>query len=438
MLGLIGCGRRGTQLIEAAGRTGEIAFSMVCDVDLERANTAAKLAARTTGSRPATAVDYRDVLDDKAVEGVIIATPDHWHVVQFLAACEAEKDIYIEVPVAPTLLEAEAMTQAARQHKRVVQVGLQLRSSRYFREAGMIANSGQLGRVAQTRTWSFARQSPIDAKPDGTAPANLNYDAWLGPAPEAPYNPNRIEHADHFWAYGGGEAARWNIHLQDLMAAAMRVTVPTSVVAVGGNHGLGDARETPDTLDVLFEYKSPRGDFTHAYSLRLSNAYAGWGPAGLPPLDGNPILTGDMPARSGVQFFGRERTLFTNGQRLLMLPASDESPVDDLQYLGIGSSREPSAPQPAPETPDSLTVEHIREFGRCIRTRRDPSATVEFAEVALFPVLAANIACRVGRKLYINLSTKKFFTDAALTNADEEADKLLIPTFRKAYLPKKT
>ncbi|MBI4580509.1 MAG: Gfo/Idh/MocA family oxidoreductase [Planctomycetes bacterium] len=438
VLGLIGCGRRGTQLLEAALSQPGIAFSVVCDVDALRAAAAVEASTRITGNRPAATGDYRDVLDDPQVEGVLIATPDHWHMIPFLAACAAGKDIYIEAPVAQFTNEAAAMKYAARKYKRVVQVGTQYRSARSLTEAGGIVRSGQLGRIPQVRTWTFAQQAPIARQPDGDPPPSLDYDRWLGPAPQQPYDPVRVQYPQHFWDYGGGEAMTWGFHLQDLMTAAMRVTVPRSIVAVGGNYGLDDFRETPDTLDATFEYDLPWGKFMHVYSVRLSNAYAGWGPAAVPPAghedldDPTPV-----PTRSGMQVFGSEHTLYVGGQRLLMLPAGVESPIEDLKYLGIGDEPLEPATRPAPAASrvDPLTAVHVRQFADCIRSKKEPSATIEMAEVALFPCVAAGIAYRVGRKLYIQPESRQFFTDPVFKTPDDEANKLLYRLYRPPYTP---
>ncbi|HOA74201.1 MAG TPA: Gfo/Idh/MocA family oxidoreductase [Phycisphaerae bacterium] len=430
IIGLIGCGRRGLQLLEAAAKVPGLTVSLVCDVDAERSAAAAERVMQLQGRRPGVTSDYRDLLDDADINGVIIATPDHWHATQLLHACAAGKDVYLEPPVSLTPLEAKAMVFVARKYSRVVQVGLQQRAARKFAEGAGIVRSGNLGRIAQTRTWTFARSEPITAQPDAAPPPSLDYDRWLGPAPERPFNPVRYAHPEHCWDYGGGEAACWGVHFQDLLHAAMNVSVPRSVVAFGGNQGLADGRETPDTLEALFEYASPTGTFMHAYSLRLSNAYAGFGPAALPPLTGH---TGPLPARSGVQILGTEKTLYFSGRRLLLLPAGEESPIEDLAYLGIGS-REVAAGESA-AGPDPLTVAHVQEFAACIRSRKDPSASIEAGQSASFPLMAANIAYRVGRKLYINPNSFEFYSDPELQTPDKTANELAIRAYRASYPP---
>ena len=140
-----------------------------------------------------------------------------------------------------------------------------------------------------------------------------------------------------------------------------------------------------------------------------------------------------------MQVFGSEKTLYVGGERLLILPAGANSPIEDLGYLNLGSRADSAQTQPDSATPgpDTLTVSHMKEFADCVRLRRDPSATVEAAEAALFPCVAANIAYRVGRKLYVNPDNQKFFSDPELKTPDADADRLMIRIYRKPYEPPK-
>lgn len=142
--------------------------------------------------------------------------------------------------------------------------------------------------------------------------------------------------------------------------------------------------------------------------------------------------SGALPARNGLQFFGSQRTLFVNAERLLMLPAGADSAIEDLGFLGIGTGQ--PATRPADE-PDPLTVAHVKEFADCIRSRKQPSASVEMGQWAMFPGLAANIAYRVGRKLYINSDTLEFFLDPELKVSEPAANALSFQAHREGYLP---
>jgi predicted dehydrogenase len=431
-LGVIGCGPRGRQLIEAALGTRMVVIPALCDVDAGRLQAAADQVAGLSGSRPATTSDYRDLLDAPDLEGVIIATPDHWHMIIFLAACAAGKDIYVETPMGMSLPEIDAMVYAARKDHRVVQVGLQHRSLRSFGEPAGIVRSGVLGRVGQTRTWSLARRTPLPKTADTPAPASLDYDRWLGPAPLRPHNARRVAGPAHYWDYGHGEAGVWNTHLQDIVQTAMRVTTPRSVTAVGMRSGLADDRETFDTFEAVFEYEGPDGPFMQTYSLRLNNAYAGLGPAALPAALSVDPDSLDLPPRSGLQLYGADKTLYFGGGRLMLLPAQADSPIEDLQYLAIGRTRE-TASRPAESPEAQATAAHVRRFVECIRSREETSAPPEAGQASFFPMYAANISARLERKLFIKAESLQFFKDPELKELDEQANAFNRRDYRSPY-----
>lgn len=424
--GLIGCGRRGRELLLAA-IDAPMAVTIVCDVDAVRGQQAAELAATRCGRRPAITSDWRDIVEDPGIEAVIIASPDHWHLVHLSTACRARKDVYVEAPMARTANEARLMMMDARENQRVVQVGFQHRSSSSFIEAARIARSNNLGPIAQTRSWTFANVDPLPRQEDASPPDALNYDRWLGPAPKRAYNPARIERFYHWWDYGHGEMGLWNVHLQDIAANAMQVTLPRSVMASGGNYGLKDFRETPDTLEVVFDYDRPQGAFQHVYSLRLSNAYAGWGPSivtAAGPFSG-------LPIRSGVQLFGANRTLHVDERHVRLLPADEDPHEAELRYLTMSAATEPAS-QPATAI-DPATLAHVRQFARCVRTRQEPSAPVESGVGSTLTCQAATISYQLGRRIYIDPKTQEFFTDAALTRLDQEAEEMKQIRYRAPY-----
>jgi len=422
-IGLIGCGQRGTQLLQHALQMHDTAFPIVCDVDAKRAASAADTITQAGKPKPVIVSDYRQVLDHAAVNGVIIATPNHWHAIQHLEACAAEKDVYLEAPISYNITEGQAMVFVTRKYRRVVQVGQQFRSSNRFHEAANRVQTRQLGRIAQTRTWTFAKTPPIPQQPDRTPPASLDYDRWIGPARPRPYNPARVQH--HFaewWDFGGGKVCQWNVHLQDVIHAAMRVTVPKSVTALGGNFGLRDFRETPDTLEVLFEYENVHGPFMHVYSLRLSNAHATWGPD-LPAPNGR-TPTGH-PLHYGTQFHGDHASLFVDHDRLHTF-ASDQPPLPP----------NPPTPPEATSQPvgsDRLTQAHLANFLDCMVTRAEPKAPIEAGHFSLLPCHLANIAYRLGRKIYFDANRQHCFRDPDHKSPDTEADAMMIRAYRKPY-----
>jgi len=421
-LGLIGCGARGQELLGLALVADSAAITMVCDVDSQRSARAADMVERAGRKRPAAVKDYQKILDDKNIDGVIIASPDHWHALQHLHACAAGKDMYLETPICHNITEGLNMRQITRKSRRVVQVGLQQRSATWFKETAKKVRSGSLGRIAQTRSWTFAKIEPIARKPDCDPPVYLDYDRWLGPAPKRKYNPAR-SHGKfvNWWDYSGGTMCKWNPHLMDVMNAFMRVNAPKSVVAIGNNQGLKDFRETPDTLEAVFEYEGLEGPFMHTYSLRLSNGHAGWGP----PIPGhNGEIDVDHSMHYGVQFHGNDNTLFV-----------DRS---GRSFFKTGPRQPENLPKPKQESSSlehALTMDHLNDFINCIRTREEPKAPIDTGMFALLPCQLANISYRLGKKIYYDGQTQKCYLDADRKEPAPAVAEFLFRKYREPYTP---
>lgn len=427
---VIGCGQRGCQLLDLLLRRNDVDIPVVCDVDSQRTDLAAKRAEEAGRRKPDTSGDYIAVLKRNDVDAVILATPDHWHCTQHMYACLARKDIYIEAPISQYLIEGAAMVHASRRFRRVVQVGMQHRSAKWFGEAAEAVRGGKVGKIAQTRSWDFAKIKPIAHQGDGQPPEALDYDRWVGPSPMRPYNAGRSHgFAQNWWDYGGGMVTRWNVHHQDLIHWAMKTNTPVSVASVGGNQGLGDFRETPDTLEVLYEYDTqlqPRpGRFLHAYSLRLSNGHAAWAapiPAHFDHID--PATT----RHSGVSFFGEDATLLVDRSGVSTFPTTfrQDKPIE-------------APPRERERRPfDTLTADHLDDFINCVRTRGEPKAPIEAGQYATAACHLANISYRVGRKLYYNHSAVACFTDPLFQNRDTQATEMLSrETYRDPYRPPK-
>ncbi len=196
------------------------------------------------------------MLDDPRVDAVVIATPDHWHALMTILACQAGKDVYVEKPVSHNLTEGERMLAAALESGRIVQCGLQQRSGAHFRSAIEYVRSGKIGPVHLAKTWSVNRRKSIGNKPAGPVPAGVNYDLWLGPAAERAFQPNRFHHNWHwFWDYGTGELGNWGVHMLDVARWGLGVEWPRQVTASGGKHAFLDEQETPDTLFVNYHFQ---------------------------------------------------------------------------------------------------------------------------------------------------------------------------------------
>jgi predicted dehydrogenase len=215
--------------------------------------------------------DFRRVLDDKDIDGVIIATPDHWHTHIALWGCQAGKDLYLEKPVSQTIHEGHLIRDAARKYNRIVQVGTQRRSSDYCKSAIEYLATGKLGKICLVKAWHSQVRESIGRPPDGSPPAGIDYDVWLGPAPKRPFNSNRFHYNwRFFWDYGNSEIGNQGVHVLDLAMwgiqsmRGMHNCLPKRVASNGGIYWLDDAKEVPDTQVITYDY----GDFMLVWELR--------------------------------------------------------------------------------------------------------------------------------------------------------------------------
>jgi predicted dehydrogenase len=187
---------------------------------------------------------------------VIVATNEHWHVLPAIHACAAGKDVYLEKPVGTSILEGRALINAARRYDRIVQMGTQQHSWEHYQQAVELIRAGAIGAVSQVHVWDVENQSPgIGSPPDEPAPAELDWDFWLGPSPSVAYNRNRYAHEDWFFDYGGGWQVAWGAHHFDIVHWAMGVTGPVSATGSGGKFAFpGDNRQWPDTFEGTCQY----------------------------------------------------------------------------------------------------------------------------------------------------------------------------------------
>jgi predicted dehydrogenase len=303
-------------------------------------------------------------------------------------ACRAGKDVYVEKPLSHTVREGRAMVQAARDHNRVVQVGTQQRSGLHFQEAVRIVQSGVLGNIHRIATWNYGNEAPmgIGPQPNGTAPAGLDWDFYLGPAPLVPYNPNRFLFTFRwFWDYAGGMMTDWGIHLLDIVQMAFDEVMPTVITAVGQKRYLTDNRETPDTLEAVYEYPK----FIATYENRYGN--------------------GDSPFPYGnTAFHGSNGTLYCDrsGYRVVPRKGSD---VVAMEVKSSGSGNDA----------------HWANFLDCVKTRKKPISDIENCYRSSATCLLANVALR--SKLRLD------WDDKAGTVAQPEARKYLAAQARNPW-----
>ena len=398
-MGLIGAGGMGQADLRDFLRTGQVDVIAIADVyDPHLDDALSMTLGKAKGYK-----DFRRLLDLKDLDAVIIATPDHWHAIPMIMACEAGKDVYVEKPLSHTLEEGRKMAEAASRHNRVVQVGTQQRSGEHFQKAVELVRGGKIGKVSYAETWIHGNQFPegIENPPDGDPPPWLDWDMWLGPAPKRPYNRNRaIYNFRWFWDYSGGILTDWGTHLIDIVHWAMGVDAPKTIFATGGILLLEDNRETPDTLEVLYEYPaSPVSgkEFLVRFSNRVAN---GHGP------DGHGY---------GIQFYGTEGTLFIDrgGYTLWPEPArvGPERVASTNVIKGEGSAQH---------------YPHVLNFLDCVKSRQKPNSDVETTHRSTSAPHLGNIAFKLGRKLAWDAQQEQFPGDA-------EANKLLGKEYRKPW-----
>ncbi len=404
---LIGCGGMGRADLVDFQKQPEVEIRGLCDVYRPNAEAAAKL---VTGRAPEIVNDYRRLLDRKDIDAVIVATPDHWHPLITVQACAAGKDVYVEKPISHNVREGRLMVEAARRHKRVVQVGIQQRSGAHFQRAVQAVQEGRIGKVYFAQCWNHNYSSSntgMGNPPGAPVPEGLDWDLWLGPAPKIPYNPAR-RNFRAFWDYAGGELTNWCVHLIDIVHWACRVDTPLSVCSSGGKWFYQDVRDCADTQEVVWEYP---GNLLVRYSTMVHNSY---GPNGHP---------GHKSFGSyGVLLQGTKGTLFVDRAGYEIIPqmaahaekvtAGSRDAYDDLVgfgqfYTGLTTpERGATSFQHQP---------HVRNFLDCVKTREKPVGDIETGHRSTATCLIGNIALRTGEKLQWDGVTEQF-TNSARAN----------------------
>jgi len=258
-IGAIGIKGMGWSNLTAALKVPGVNVVALCDVDQSVLDQRKADLAKLTGdaSKVKTYNDYRKLLEQKDIDIVIIGTPDHWHALQMIEACQAGKDVYVEKPVGNSIGECRAMIAAQQRYNKVVQAGQWQRSQQHFKDAIEFVHSGQLGMIRTVKVWCYQGwMRPEPVRPDTAPPPGVDYALWLGPAPKRPFNASRFHfHFRWFWDYAGGLMTDWGVHLLDYGLLGMKADVPKSIAALGGRFAYPDlAQETPDTLTTLYEF----------------------------------------------------------------------------------------------------------------------------------------------------------------------------------------
>ncbi|MBI3698372.1 MAG: Gfo/Idh/MocA family oxidoreductase [Acidobacteria bacterium] len=395
---VIGVGGRGTGHVREYCRLPLARVAAVCDVDQAQTERAVALAEKAQGTKPKAYTDMRKLFDDKDIDAVSIATPNHWHSLSTIWACQAGKDVYVEKPASYNVFEGERMTAAASRYNRIVQVGMQSRSIPHKKRAIELLRQGAIGKVYMAKGMCFKRRPTIGHKPDGPVPAGVDWDLFLGPAPMRPFNPNRFRYNWHwFWDTGNGDIGNQGIHEMDVARWGLGRDLPTAVVSTGGKYVYDDDQETPNTQIATFDY----GDATLVFEVRGLNS---GGETGMTPA--GPNFVGNI-------FFGSSGFLTVDGAGF---------------QIFLGDRREPGESMKAERGIE--TGAHMTNFLEAVRSRNYKDLTGDVAVGAMSADLVhiANISYRLKRRLEFDPATRKFRGDA-------EANAMLTrPKYRAPYV----
>jgi predicted dehydrogenase len=395
-VGLIGCGVRGMTVAKLMAAVPDVAFVAACDVYEPHAAAAKEWA----GSGCRTHRDFREVLDRKDVDAVLVAAPDHWHAIPTVLACQAGKDVYVEKPLAHNIREGRAMIEAARKHQRIVQTGTQHRSAPHYREVQRIIQGGELGPVHLVRLWNYTNLAPngIGLVPDSDPPGGLDWDLYLGPAPTVPFNKNRfLSTFRWFWDYAGGFITDWGTHRFDTVHQVMGVDTPLAVTAAGGRYELKDGAETPDVLQATYEYPG----FVLTYDSCQLN---GHGVGGRTPGKGYYRARGKDDRPHGEAFYGTNGTLFSDRIGFEIYPELTPPSRRGGPSAGYRMS-------PKESTAQDTTDLHVKDFIECVRSRKTPAADVEIGHRSAIVAHLGNIAYRTGRKILWDADKEQIVDD---------------------------
>jgi predicted dehydrogenase len=367
----------------------------ICDIDENVLNKRGAEIEKRQGKKPALYRDFRKLLELKDLDVIIIGTPDHWHCLPFIYACQSGKAVYCEKPLSNTVEEINLMQKAVNRYGNVVQIGQWQRSDDHWQDAISYVYAGKLGKIRTVRAWSYQGWvKSVPLLPDEPVPAGVDYDFWLGPAPARPFNRNRFHFSFRwFWDYAGGMMTDWGVHILDYALFGMKVSHPKSVMAMGGKYAYPeDACETPDTLQALYEFDG----FTLLWDHGIG-------------------IDGGYYGRShGVGFVGNNGTLVVDRDGWEVIPETENSapkiervPLQKVKGNGLDN--------------------HMKDFITCIKDRSlKPHASIDIGANIARVANLGNIAFKTGRRLYWD-GTKSQFKE------DNEANEYLKARYRSPW-----
>ena len=384
-LGVIGCGGMGSRHIEALAENPNCTVSAVCDVAISRHMAQKDVVANISGTAPDTYQDFRNLLDRPDIDAIFVVTPDHWHPLLTILGCKAGKDVYVEKPVSPTVVEGRAMVETARRYGRVVQVGTQQRSMPVFQKAIELVHSGRLGQITSATAWVGVNEWNVGTETK-EVPKGLDWDLWLGPAPYEPFSQQRFGGFMGWHDYArGGQLTNWGVHLMDILHWGIKQDTPFNVQAMGNSFRKAAGSDNYEVIEAMLEY--PGCNVT--WEQRHSNIYANKG--------------------YGIRFHGTEGQLAVDRGSFVVTPDA------------LGIKEWVGEPEKSWANPD-----HHNNFFRCIRTREKPAADIEQGFRSTTAVLLAGIALKTQRKLEWDGKNEQFIRD-------EQANRYLARAYRAPW-----
>jgi predicted dehydrogenase len=416
------CGLRGRGMdhIKRFSAVAGVEIAAVCDIDenviAKRLGDIEKLSL----PRPKTYVDVRKLLEDKSIDAISVATPNHWHSLMGIWACQAGKDAYVEKPCSHNWWEGKQLVAAANRYSRIVQMGSQARSSPALQEAVEHMRKGLLGEVYMARGLCYKWRDTIGRQPQHSPPQGVHYDLWLGPAPDRGFTMNRFHYNWHwFWDTGNGDIGNQGIHEMDIARWGLGVKFPNRVSAMGAHVMFDDDQETPNVLNCCFEFQMADGkrrllEFEVRHWMTNHEAGIGTGEYGhstLPPAGFAPAVAKvDQPVWTLGPASGKPGTignLFYGSEGYIGIQEYDS------YKTWLGDRGEPGPSRRAPE-------DHFANFIDCVRSRKKEklNAPVEEGHISCTLIHLANVSYRLGRTLNFDPATEQVI-------GDKEADRLL-------------
>ena len=395
----VGIRGQGNSHIKEYSKMANVEIAALCDVDESVLNKRLGEVEASGKKRPAAFTDIRKVLEDKSIDVVSIATPNHWHSLMGIWACQAGKDVYVEKPCSHNIFEARKLVEAARKHNRVVQHGTNSRSTAALREGTEKLREGVIGDVYMARGLCFKWRDTIGNKPDEPVPAGVHYDLWLGPAPKRPFNPNRFHYNWHWnWDYGNGDIGNQGIHEMDIARWGLGVKYPSRISSMGGHFMFDDDQQTPNTQVALFKFNEGGQKKMLVFEVRhwISNHEAGIGDR-----KGSTNTVGNT-------FFGSKGYMAIDGYGSYKT------------FLGKAQDPGPSRSEGGSNWVNFIQVVRSRNMA-------DLNADIEEGYLSTNLIHLANISYRLGRTLNFDSKTLR-------CAGDEEANRMLTRDYRKPFV----